>query len=117
VIITMQKPDPENRRLVVDACMAARVQVLSVPPVNDWINGQLSSGQIREVNIEDLLGRAPITIDSGQVRERFAGRTVLVTGAAGSIGSEIVRQLASSVPGSSSCSTSRRARSTTCRWR
>src|SRR4030095_7756743 len=48
VIITMQKPDPENRRRVVDACMAAHVQVLSVPPVNDWINGKLHSGQIPE---------------------------------------------------------------------
>ena len=94
VIITMQKVDPENRRRVVDACMAARTHVLTVPPVNDWINGQLSSGQIREVNIEDLLGRAPISLDDALVHERFAGRVVLVTGAAGSIGSELVRQLA-----------------------
>jgi len=94
VIITMQKVDPENRRRVVDACMEARTHVLTVPPVNDWINGQLSSGQIREVNIEDLLGRAPITLDDALVRELIAGRDVLVTGAAGSIGSELARQLA-----------------------
>src|SRR5690606_14885602 len=62
-------------------------------PVQDWINGQLSSGQIREVRIEDLLGRAPIQLDDALVRQRFAGRRVLVTGAAGSIGSELVRQL------------------------
>lgn len=93
VIITIQRPDPENRRRVVDMAMAARTQVLTVPPVHDWINGQLSSGQIREVRIEDLLGRAPIQLDDALVRERFAGRRVLVTGAAGSIGSELVRQL------------------------
>ncbi len=93
VIIAIQHPDPEHRRQVVDACMAARVQVLSVPPVSDWINGQLSSGQIREVRIEDLLGRPVIRLDDAEVREQFAGRRVLVTGAAGSIGSEIVRQL------------------------
>jgi len=94
VIITMQKPDPENRRRVVDAGMNARVQVLTVPPVDHWINGQLSSGQIREVNIEDLLGRAPITLDDALLHRRFAGQRVLVTGAAGSIGAELSRQLA-----------------------
>ena len=95
VIITVQHPDAENRRRVVEMCMAAKTHVLSVPPVNDWINGQLSSGQIREVRIEDLLGRAPITLDDAEVRARFAGKRVLVTGAAGSIGSEIARQLLS----------------------
>jgi FlaA1/EpsC-like NDP-sugar epimerase len=95
VIIAIQQPDPENRRRVVDHCMAAHVQVRSVPPVSDWINGQLSSGQLREVRIEDLLGRAPIALDDSLVRQRFQGRRVLVTGAAGSIGSELVRQLAS----------------------
>ena len=93
LIITVQRPDPEHRRRVVDMAMAARTQVLTVPPVHDWINGQLSSGQIREVRIEDLLGRAPIQLDDAEVRQRFAGRRVLVTGAAGSIGSELVRQL------------------------
>jgi FlaA1/EpsC-like NDP-sugar epimerase len=92
VIITVQRPDPENRRQVVDAAMAAGTQVRTVPPVHDWINGQLSSGQIREVRIEDLLGRAPIRLDDAEVRQRFMGRRILVTGAAGSIGSELVRQ-------------------------
>lgn len=94
VIITMQRPDREKRRQVVDACMQARVKVLTVPPVNDWINGQLSGGQLREVNIEDLLGRPPITLDDQVVKDRFTGERVLVTGAAGSIGSELARQLA-----------------------
>ena len=61
--------------------------------MNDWINGQLSSSQIREVRIEDLLGRAPIQLDDVLLRDQFAGRRVLVSGAAGSIGSEIARQL------------------------
>ncbi|MBK6777561.1 MAG: polysaccharide biosynthesis protein [Flavobacteriales bacterium] len=93
VIITVQQPDAENRRRVVEMCMAAKTHVLSVPPVSSWINGQLSPGQIREVRIEDLLGRAPIALDDAKVRARFAGKRVLVTGAAGSIGSEIARQL------------------------
>lgn len=93
VIIAIQRPDPENRRRVVDAAMAAKVRVLTIPPVNDWINGQLSAGQIQEVRIEDLLGRPVIKLDDAQLRSRFNGKRVLVTGAAGSIGSELCRQL------------------------
>jgi FlaA1/EpsC-like NDP-sugar epimerase len=93
LIIAIQQPDVENRRRVVDAAMRAKVAVRTVPPVRDWIDGQLSSGQIREVRIEDLLGRAPINLDDKLLQERFLGRTVLVTGAAGSIGSELARQL------------------------
>ncbi|HQW05297.1 MAG: polysaccharide biosynthesis protein [Flavobacteriales bacterium] len=94
VIIAIQRPDPENRRRVVDACMAAKVQVLTIPPVSDWINGQLSAGQIKDVRIEDLLGRPVIQLDDAQLHSSFSGRCVLVTGAAGSIGSELARQLA-----------------------
>lgn len=94
VIIAIANPDAENRRKVVDTAMAAKVRVLTIPPVDDWINGQLSAGQIQEVRIEDLLGRSVIQLADDQVRAHFAGRKVLVTGAAGSIGSELVRQLA-----------------------
>lgn len=94
VIIAIQAPVPEHRRRVVDAAMTARVRVLTIPPVNSWINGQLSTNQIKEVRIEDLLGRAVIQLDDAEVRARFKGRRVLVTGAAGSIGSELSRQLA-----------------------
>ena len=94
VIIAIGKPDPEKRRQVVDACIAAKVQVRTIPPVNDWINGQLSAGQIQQVRIEDLLGRQVIHLEQEAVRRLVAGKRVLVTGAAGSIGSELVRQLA-----------------------
>lgn len=93
LIIAIGKPDPEHRRRVVDACIAAKVRVLTIPPVSDWINGQLSAGQIQQVRIEDLLGRAVIHLDQEPVRALIAGKRVLVTGAAGSIGSELVRQL------------------------
>lgn len=94
VIIAIGRPDPEHRRMVVDACIAAKVRVLTIPPVNDWINGQLSAGQIQEVRIEDLLGRPVINLEQESVRRLLGGKRVLVTGAAGSIGSELVRQLA-----------------------
>lgn len=93
VIIAIATPDPEHRRQVVDTCMAAHVKVLTIPPVQDWINGQLSAGQIQEVRIEDLLGRPVIRLDDRSVQALFGGKRVLVTGAAGSIGSELVRQL------------------------
>ncbi|MBK9147991.1 MAG: polysaccharide biosynthesis protein [Flavobacteriales bacterium] len=100
VIIAIGKPDPEKRRRVVDACIAAKVQVRTIPPVNHWINGQLSAGQIQQVRIEDLLGRAVIHLEQEAVRRLVAGKRVLVTGAAGSIGSELVRQLAEMEPAS-----------------
>ena len=93
VIIAIGRPDAEKRRQVVDACIAAKVRVLTIPPVSDWINGQLSAGQIQEVRIEDLLGRPVIQLEQGEVRGLIANKRVLVTGAAGSIGSELVRQL------------------------
>jgi FlaA1/EpsC-like NDP-sugar epimerase len=93
VVIAIQRPDPEHRRRVVDMAIAAKADVRTIPPVKDWIDGQLSSGQIREVRIEDLLGRAPIQLEEEVVQGFFRGRRVLVTGAAGSIGSEIARQL------------------------
>ncbi|MCB0791835.1 MAG: polysaccharide biosynthesis protein [Flavobacteriales bacterium] len=93
VIIAIMSPDPEARRRVVDACVHARVPVLRIPPVSDWINGQLSSGQLRQVRIEDLLGRPVILLDDARLRQRLAGKRVLVTGAAGSIGGELVHQL------------------------
>lgn len=100
VIIAIAKPDPEHRRQVVDACIAAKVRVLTIPPVSDWINGQLSAGQIQEVRIEDLLGRPVIHLEQHAVRGLIAGKRVLVTGAAGSIGSELVRQLSEMEPAS-----------------
>ena len=87
------KPDAEHGRRVVDARIPAKVRVLTIPPVSDWINGQLSAGQIQEVRIEDLLGRPVIQLDQEEVRGLIAGKRVMVTGAAGSIGSELVRQL------------------------
>ncbi|HQV73846.1 MAG TPA: nucleoside-diphosphate sugar epimerase/dehydratase, partial [Flavobacteriales bacterium] len=93
LIIAIGEPQAENRRRVVDTAIAAKVRVLTIPPVNDWINGQLSTGQILEVRIEDLLGRQPIQLGDSLVKTHFLGRNVLITGAAGSIGSELVRQL------------------------
>lgn len=70
------------------------IKITKVPPIESWINGELNVQQIKQVRIDDLLGRAPIKIDNPNLLNEFNGETVLITGAAGSIGSELVKQLA-----------------------
>jgi len=94
LIITPQKLSQEKRQGIIETCLANDTRVLNIPPVSQWINGELSFNQIRKVKIEDLLGRDVIQLDKEQISKGLAGRNVLVTGASGSIGSEIVRQLA-----------------------
>lgn len=94
IILSIQQPHPENRRRVIESALAYQTDVLNVPPVNRWINGELSFRQMRQVEIDDLLGREVIRLDDGTVENQLRGRTVLVTGAAGSIGSGLVRQIA-----------------------
>lgn len=93
VIIAIQKISAERKKKIIDTCLSYGVQVRNVPPVEKWINGELSFKQIKDVKIEDVLGRESITLDSTSVRQEIQGRTVLVTGAAGSIGSELCRQI------------------------
>ena len=81
------------RNKVVEACLKSDVKVLSVPPSSKWLNGELSVNQIRQVKIEELLEREPINLDKATINKEVQGKKILITGAAGSIGSEIVRQL------------------------
>lgn len=76
-----------------DACLSHNLLFQRVPNVHDWIDGSLSSNQLRRVKIEDLLNRTPIKLDNENVSSFLRGKKVLVTGAAGSIGSEIARQV------------------------
>jgi FlaA1/EpsC-like NDP-sugar epimerase len=69
------------------------VKIRTIPPVDKWVRGELSFNQIKEINIEDLLGREAIKLDKQSVKADLRGRKVLITGAAGSIGSELVRQV------------------------
>ena len=81
-------------RQVVQFCQEAGVECRTIPAISDFIAGKGALGQVREVRIEDLLGREPVLIDFEGIAGRVRGRTVLVTGAGGSIGSELCRQLA-----------------------
>lgn len=83
----------EKKNVIVDACLEKEILVLNIPPVDVWTGGKLHSAQIQNINIEDLLNRKSIEIDVEGIQDQLNQKRILITGAAGSIGSEIVRQL------------------------
>jgi len=93
VIFSMQNIDPKRLKDLVEGLVDYPVQVKIVPPVEQWINGELKVSQIKQIQIEDLLDRAPINIHNSKISEEVKNKVILVTGGAGSIGSEIVRQI------------------------
>ncbi|MBI3500934.1 MAG: polysaccharide biosynthesis protein [Bacteroidetes bacterium] len=93
LIISVQNISPERKEEIVETCLKYKTKILNVPPVSSWINGELSFKQIKKIKIEELLERTPIKLDTENIKKQTADKTILITGAAGSIGSEIVRQL------------------------
>lgn len=93
LIIAIQKPSISNKNRVVDICLKEGVEVLNVPSAKSWINGHLSVNQLQKVRVDDLLGRDPIALNSDKIAHELQNKTVLVTGAAGSIGSGLVREI------------------------
>lgn len=83
-----------EKNAIVDQCLEKGIQVFTAPVVSDWKSGKELSKKVKNIRIEDLLERDPIKLDNPAICENIKGRTVLVTGGAGSIGSEIVRQVA-----------------------
>lgn len=83
----------ERKNKIVDVCLEHEVTVLNIPPPDAWQGGKLNKSQIQNINIEDLLNRKPIEIDVQELQNQLKDKRILITGAAGSIGSEIVRQL------------------------
>jgi FlaA1/EpsC-like NDP-sugar epimerase len=95
VLIAMPSAPGEVRRKIVELTRAEGVPVKTLPGLGELIAGDLNlAGQIRPVQVEDVLGRAPVEVDLGASAAYVRGRTILVTGAGGSIGSELCRQLA-----------------------
>ncbi|MCE7996001.1 MAG: polysaccharide biosynthesis protein [Roseivirga sp.] len=85
---------PVNRKNeLVDQCLEFGIKISTVPSADQWIGGEFSANQIQEIKIEDLLGRNVIDIQNKYVSKELTGKSILITGAAGSIGSELVRQL------------------------
>jgi FlaA1/EpsC-like NDP-sugar epimerase len=93
-IIAMPEADHGARRHAMEVARAAGLQVLTVPSFDDLISGRVTVSQIRNVELDDLLGRDPVRLDTAGLREWLGGRTVLVSGAGGSIGAELCRQIA-----------------------
>jgi FlaA1/EpsC-like NDP-sugar epimerase len=93
LIIAIRDLPLERKNEIVDLCLQHDIKVKNVPPVEHWVHGELSWGQIKEVNIEDLLGRESIRINNNTLFDSLAKKRICVTGAAGSIGSELCRQL------------------------
>jgi FlaA1/EpsC-like NDP-sugar epimerase len=99
VVLAIPTADGARLRQIVEICRKFGVQTKTMPSLADRIEGQLPLATLREIAIEDLLRRAPVQLDTEQVGDFLAGRTILVTGAAGSIGSELARQVLRFGPG------------------
>lgn len=93
LILAISNISSARKKEIIELCLRNNVKVLDIPPVSRWINGELSFRQIRRTKIEDLLDRDEIQLDEENIRHDFSGRRILVTGAAGSIGSEIAKLL------------------------
>ncbi|MCC8424874.1 nucleoside-diphosphate sugar epimerase/dehydratase [Mucilaginibacter sp. UR6-11] len=93
LIVVNDHLDKIEKKMALEECLALGIQVLTVPPSDQWIYGKLNLSQIKDLKIEDLLQRKPIKIDSTSISKDIYGKRVLITGAAGSIGSEIVKQV------------------------
>src|SRR5436190_3881845 len=93
LILAINNISSQRKKEIIELCLNHNVKVLDIPPVSRWINGELSFRQIRRTKIEDLLDRDEIQLDEESIRHDFSGRRILVTGAAGSIGSEIAKLL------------------------
>ena len=97
-IIAMPGATHSARRRALELCSRARIRAMTVPSYEDLMSGRVSYSQVRAVELDDLLGRDPVRLDSAGLREWLQGRTALVTGAGGSIGTELCRQLAQFAP-------------------
>jgi FlaA1/EpsC-like NDP-sugar epimerase len=98
IIIAIPSAPPSHLRHILDHCKDVKVKARILPGVGDLIDGKVSIGALRNVDLEDLLGRDSVAIDTELLRRHITGRTVMVTGAAGSIGSELCRQIAQMSP-------------------
>jgi FlaA1/EpsC-like NDP-sugar epimerase len=98
VIIAIPNLETRKKSEFIADVLKLGVHISNIPPINQWTGGQLNAKQIREIRIEELLGRETIVLESKTVLNQVHDKTILVTGAAGSIGSELVRQLLRCTP-------------------
>ena len=97
-IIAMPEATHGERKRAVDLCTKAGLAVMTVPALSDIVTGRVSVSALRPIELDDLLGRDPVQLDEAGLQGFFGGKTVLVTGAGGSIGAELCRQIARFLP-------------------
>ena len=93
IIIAIKDPQIENKAKLIDFCLNNKIKVKTVPSVEEWLDEELSANLIKNIHIDDLLGRKAIKLPKNNILDEINNKSILVTGAAGSIGSEIVKQL------------------------
>ena len=93
IVVSTPTISTDKLMSLIDSLIETKIKIKKVPPIEKWINGELNTSQIKTVQIEDLLGRDPIQIENPNLLNEFRGETIVITGAAGSIGSELVMQL------------------------
>ena len=98
IIIANKEIGVDKLNLIVDKAFQYGIRVQQIPPIQQWLHGKLGSEQLKDINIEDLLEREVITIHNENIFYALKGKKILVTGAAGSIGSELARQLSKFKP-------------------
>ncbi len=98
VIIAMPSSSHQQRKRAIQLCNAAKVKVLTVPSFDDLMSGKVAVSQLRAIELDDLLGRDPVVLDDAGLHGLLTGKVVMVTGAGGSIGSELCRQIARFTP-------------------
>ncbi len=99
IIVAIPSLSRSDMRKLLDLCKETNCKLRSLPGVYQLVNGEVNVSKLRDVEVEDLLGRDPIAVDLGQIAGYVSGKTVLVTGGGGSIGSELCRQIANHKPG------------------
>jgi len=93
LIIAINKLSARKKRAIIERCISLNIQVKMVPAIDSWIQNDFSFESIKPVAIEDLLGREPISLENHTIARELKGKVILITGAAGSIGKEITRQV------------------------
>jgi FlaA1/EpsC-like NDP-sugar epimerase len=99
ILIAIPSATGRQMQKIINACVESKVDFKTLPALGDIINGTVSAGLLRRVRVEDLLSRDPVHLDLAKIQRKFQERAVLITGAAGSIGSELARQVARFAPG------------------
>lgn len=98
IYISLPTATPKDRKEIIEICQKTGCHIKVLPGIYQLLNGEVSTSRMREVQIDDLLGRDPVTINQDEIFEMLRGKTILVTGGGGSIGSELCRQIAQHAP-------------------